>query len=219
MSVSVERDQATHDTERRSMAEEDRSISTGPEQWVDAYADVLYRYAVSRVGQSHLAEDLVQDTLLAAMQARRSFRGDSQERTWLIGILRHKVLDHFRSAQTRRETHLGQDEDGGDIFDSWFNEKGGWKQPPGRWEPDGEQLLVSQEFWAVFHDCMTGLPDRPRQVFTMKVMDDQESAAVCKELKITSTNLWVVLHRARALLRACLEKHWFTGDDKDAGNG
>lgn len=171
------------------------------------------------MGQSHLAEDLVQDTLLAAMQARRSFRGDSQERTWLIGILRHKVLDHFRSAQTRRETHLGQDEDGGDIFDSWFNEKGGWKQPPGRWEPDGEQLLESQEFWAVFHDCMTGLPDRPRQVFTMKVMDDQESVEVCKELKITSTNLWVVLHRARALLRACLEKHWFTGNGKDAGNG
>jgi len=196
------------------------TAATGPEQWVDAYADVLYRYAVSRVGRPHLAEDLVQDTLLAAIQAQRSFRGDSQERTWLIGILRHKVLDHFRSAKTRRETQLGQDDDGGgDVFDSWFNEKGGWKAPPGQWTPDGQQLLESHEFWGVFHDCMTNLPDRPRQVFTMKVMDDQASAEVCKELKITSTNLWVVLHRARALLRACLEKHWFTGDGKHAGNG
>jgi len=194
------------------------TAGTGPEQWVDAYADVLYRYAVSRVGRSHLAEDLVQDTLLAAMQARRSFRGDAQERTWLIGILRHKVLDHFRSAKTRRETQLGRDDDdGGDVFDAWFNEKGGWKQPPGRWTPDGQQLLESQEFWGVFHDCMTNLPDRPRQVFTMKVMGDQASTEVCKELKITSTNLWVVLHRARALLRACLEKHWFAGDGQDAG--
>ncbi|GAB4191359.1 MAG: sigma-70 family RNA polymerase sigma factor [Phycisphaeraceae bacterium] len=193
--------------------------ATKPENWVEAHADSLYRYAVSRVGQSHLAEDLVQDTLLAAMQARRSFRGDSQELTWLIGILRHKVLDHFRSAKTRRETRLGEDDDGGAIFDSWFNEKGGWKRLPGRWEPNGEQLLENQEFWAVFHDCMTGLPDRPRQAFTMKVLDDQESAEVCKELKITPTNFWVVLHRARALLRACLEKHWFTGGDKNAEIG
>lgn len=201
------------------MADEDRSTSTGPEQWVDAYADALYRYAVSRVGQSDLAEDLVQETLLAAMQARRSFRGDSQERTWLIGILRHKVLDHFRTVGTRREIQPGEDADGGDVLDAWFDAKGGWKRPPGRWEPDGEQLLRNREFWAVFHDCMANLPDRPRQVFTMKVMDDQQSAEVCKELNITSTNLWVILHRARALLRGCLEKHWFTGDDRNAGDG
>lgn len=201
------------------MTASDNTSATTPERWVEAYADSLYRYAVSRVGQSHLAEDLVQDTLLAAMQARLTFRGDSQERTWLIGILRHKVLDHFRAAKTRREARFGQDEDGGDILDSWFNEKGGWKKPPGRWEPDGAQLLESQEFWAAFHDCMEGLPDRPRQVFAMKVMDDRESGEVCKELEITSTNLWVVLHRARALLRACLEKNWFTDDRHAADNG
>lgn len=188
------------------------SPAAGPEQWVEAYADVLYRYAVSRVGRSHLAEDLVQDTLLAAIEAQPSFRGDAQERTWLIGILRHKVLDHFRSAQTRRESQAGQDEDGGSILDAWFDEKGSWKQRPGRWEPVAERLLENREFWAVFHDCMEGLPNRPRQVFALKVMDDQASDAVCKELSISSTNLWVVLHRARALLRACLEKHWFTDD-------
>lgn len=200
------------------MKDHEPSTSTDPQQWVDNYADVLYRYAVSRVGQLHLAEDLVQDTLLAAMQAKRTFRGDSQEQTWLIGILRHKVLDHFRSAQTRRETQLGNEE-GGNVIDSWFNDNGRWKKPPGRWEPDGQQLLENREFWAVFHDCMTNLPERPRHVFAMKVMEGQESPEICKELKITPTNLWVVLHRARALLRACLEKHWFTGDDKNTGNG
>lgn len=199
------------------MGDTDETIATDPERWVDAYADSLFRYAISRVGQLHPAEDLVQDTLLAAMQARRTFRGDSQERTWLIGILRHKVLDHFRAAKTRRETQLGGDEDGGAILDSWFDEKGGWKKPPGRWEPDGNQLLENQEFWAVFYGCMNGLPDRPRRVFAMRVMEGRESGEVCKELAISSTNLWVVLHRARALLRACLEKHWFS-DDRHAGD-
>lgn len=183
----------------------------GPECWVDAYADVLYRYAMGRVGQNHLAEDLVQETLLAALQAQQSFRGDSQQRTWLIGILRHKIVDHFRAAATRHEVQA-EDDSGGDVMDSWFDEKGRWRSLPRQWSVDGPQLLENQEFWDVFHQCMKNLPDRPRQVFALRVMDEREADEICKELKITATNIWVVLHRARALLRACLEKHWFDAD-------
>ena len=191
---------------------------TGPERWVDAYADVLYRYAFSRVRQQHLAEDLVQDTLLAALQGQRTFRGDSQEQTWLIGILRHKVLDHFRSARTRHETQLSNNEDGSDILESWFDNKGRWLKPPGEWQLEADQLLENQEFWAVFHQCMDNLPDRPRQVFALRVMNEQETDEICKELKITATNIWVILHRARALLRACLEKHWFSDGNETQNN-
>jgi len=184
-----------------------------PEQWVDVYADVLYRYALARVGRADLAEDLVQETLLAALEARQTFRGDSQQRTWLIGILRHKILDHFRSAATRLETQP-HDDSGGQVLDSWFDQNGRWRKPPTQWKADDQQLLEDQEFWNVFNECMKNLPNRPREVFALRVMDDQETDAICKELKITPTNLWVILHRARALLRACLEKHWFGESDQ-----
>lgn len=189
--------------------------SVGAEHWVEAYADVLYRYAMGRVGQNHLAEDLVQETLLAALQARQSFRGDSQQRTWLIGILRHKIVDHFRSTVTRHEVQA-EDDSGGDVMDSWFDEKGRWRRPPTPWKAEGEQLLEKGEFWEVFRQCMENLPERPRQVFALRVMDERETDEICKELKITATNLWVILHRARALLRACLEKHWFSEGNADS---
>lgn len=187
---------------------------TRPEQWVQTHADVLYRYALSRVGQSHLAEDLVQETLVAAMHSRRSFRGDSTERTWLIGILRHKLLDHFRAGRSRVSARFHEHDDGEDGLETLFDAKGNWKQPPQSWAPDASQGLENREFWAVFHNCMTALPLRARKAFTMKVLDDLASEDICKELNITTTNLWVVLHRARALLRVCLEKHWFSPADR-----
>jgi len=195
----------------------DVEVMSGPERWVNSYSDALYHYAISRVGDPNTAEDLVQDTLLAAIQSRRSFRGDSHERTWLIGILRHKVLDHFRAVKRRHEVSIGAGDECDGGIDAWFNAKGGWKQPPSKWSVQSDQLLENKEFWGVFEQCLKEMPDRPRQVFAMKVVDDQDTEAVCKELDITPTNLWVVLHRARALLRDCLEKHWFATEPKHDG--
>lgn len=191
------------------MSEHDVQTMTGPEQWVQAYADSLYRYAISRVGDPNTAEDLVQDTLLAAIQSQRSFRGDAHERTWLTGILRHKVLDHFRAVKRRHEVQIGAGDECDGGMDAWFNERGGWKHRPGQWGVQSDQLMENKEFWRVFHQCLDDLPDRPREVFARKVVEDQDSETVCKELGITPTNLWVVLHRARATLRDCLEKRWF----------
>lgn len=182
---------------------------TDPARWVEAHADALYAYALSRVGRPELAEDLVQEALLAALEGRGSFRGDAQERTWLIGILRHKIIDHFRAASTRREHQPRGDADGRAV-ESWFDEKGRWRRMPGRWQPRPDQLEENREFWAVLGRCVETLPERPRQVFTRRVMEQEQTQTVCKELGISSTNLWVVLHRARAMLRACLEKRWFS---------
>jgi len=199
------------------MSEHDVQTMTGPEQWVQAYADSLYRYAISRVGDPNTAEDLVQDTLLAAIQKQQTFRGNSHERTWLIGILRHKVLDHFRAVKRRQEVSTSTNDESEGGLDAWFNAKGGWKQPPGKWSVQSDTLMENKEFWRVFHQCLDDLPDRPRQVFAMKVVEDQDSEAVCKELGITPTNLWVILHRARATLRGCLEKRWFASAPKHNG--
>jgi len=186
------------------------SERTSSDQWVAVHADTLYRYAVSRVGDPSVAEDLVQDSLLAALEGRRSFRGDSQERTWLIGILRHKVVDHFRAVGRRRETPLPLSGDDDSAADALFDGKGRWRSPPRTWELDGGQLLERREFWQVFHDCLRGLPDRPREAFTLRVVDQRNAGEVCGILGMTATNLWVALHRARTGLRQCLEGRWFT---------
>lgn len=175
--------------------------------WVDAHGDALFRYARARVRQQHAAEDLVQDTFVAAIERRDSFRGDSSELTWLIGILRHKVLDHLR--KQGREQPASDAEDA--VVAELFDDRGMWrKRPgPGAWRVDTDSLIEREEFWQAFERCVDRLPDRQAKAFALKEVDDTDAEQVCKVLGISSTNLWVTLHRARTRLRDCLEKTWF----------
>jgi len=185
-------------------------MTIDPEKWVEKYGDALYRFALLRVSDPGLAEDLVQDTLCAAFEARDRFSGKSSERTWLIGILKHKVADHFR--RTSREipeidsADLPEG-DGGDFFD----DKGRWKVMPQKWKGSPEDILENKEFWDVFHECLDGLSPNIRQAFTLRELDETGSGEICKVLGISTTNLWVMLHRARSGLRRCLELNWFKG--------
>lgn len=181
--------------------------SAHAEAWVDEHGDVLFRYALWRVRDRHVAEDLVQETFLAALRSSQSFRGESSERTWLIGILRHKVVDHQR--KDGRESPLAELADSDSELDAQFGKRGGWKTRPGDWRVDPEALLERAEFWAVFDDCLEALPPRLAEAFSLRVMAEVETDEVCKVLGITSTNIWVILHRARGRLRACLEANWF----------
>lgn len=186
--------------------------TTSPaETWVDAHGDILYRYAVARVGRRDIAEDLVQETFVAAMQASGRFRGESSERTWLIGILRHKLLD-WRRRQGRELPGLPSDHD--DVIDQWFDDRGWWRTPPKGWTVDADSLVEKEEFWAVFRHCLDGVPERVGQVFAMRVIDETPSEDICKALSLSSTNFWVMLHRARARLRKCLESNWFGREDE-----
>lgn len=187
----------------------DATDVVGPEGWVQAHADALYRFAMDRVGRHDVAEDLVQETLLAGFESRGRFRGQSQQRTWLIGILRHKVLDYFRRCSTMREQTIGGDQAPGDPLEALFDDRGRWRQPPAAWLP--EQAAENREFWAVFERCLGRLSLRARSVFVLRVLDDRDAMEVCKELGISPTNFWVAMHRARAALRACLERTWFSG--------
>ncbi len=186
-----------------------------PSEWVDLHGDHLYRYALLRLRDAALAEDVVQETLLAALQSRRDFEGRSAERTWLTGILKHKLVDHFRRAS--RQVCASPDE--GEEFghDELFRREGEWRghfapdRAPVEWLATPAELLEQGEFWGTFRRCLSPLPARLASAFTLREMEGMASEEICEVLGINVNNLWVMLHRARMHLRRCLELNWFAG--------
>ncbi len=180
--------------------------ASDPDRWVDAHADRLFRYALTRLRRREDAEDAVQETLLAALQARRDFRGDSAELTWLTGILRHKIVDRIRLAvRAEANTSLSDGEEA-----LWSGSMQHWVNPPKFWSGDPAHLCEDEEFWQQVRNCFGALPERQAQVFALRTFDGLEAEDICKQTGVTATNLWVLLHRARLRLRACLEQSWFT---------
>ena len=185
--------------------------SIDPERWIEEHGDYLYHFALSRLRDTTLAEDFVQDALLAALRAKERFEGRSSERSWLIGILKNKILDHFR--KSGRETTFTDLEFFGEEEDQMFEPGAGgmhWSpdQAPSEWTQAGSSL-DREEFWKAFHHCTAKLPDKIARVFLLREVDDMPSEKICESLNITDSNLWVMLHRARLALRQCLEKNWF----------
>ena len=180
------------------------------ETWVDQHGDALYRYALFRIRDVQAAEDLVQETLLAAIRAKESFAGRSMVRTWLFGILKHKIIDHIRKISRERpqEDIESFRNLSGDIFD----EQGGWKAGPAEWTTDPALLFQQKEFWEMLQNCLTELPFRLQQAFTLRELDGLRAEEVRKILQVSATNGGVMLHRARMRLRDCLAIKWF---DKD----
>jgi len=179
-----------------------------PSTWVDSHGDALYRFALLRVKDTHVAEDLVQDTFISALEGLDAFKGDSAVRTWLIGILKHKILDYFRRNTREIATaDLGSIEE--ETEDETFNRLEQWRHAPSSWKDTPDNLLENKEFWKVFVSCMEGLPESFRRAFALREMDGLATEEACKILGVTATNLWVILHRARTKLRNCLDDHWF----------
>jgi RNA polymerase sigma-70 factor (ECF subfamily) len=166
---------------------------------------MLFRYALLRVRSRDTAEEMVQETFLAALSARTTFRSAASEQTWLVGILKHKILDHFRR---QKRTPLSSDTPD-PALDRAFTTAGHWKDPPKRWAVDTSILLERAEFWEIFHTCMADLPDSMADAFALRVLSEEDADSVCQVLAIAPTNLWMLLHRARTRLRKCLEAKWF----------
>jgi len=182
--------------------------------WVDQYGDYLFKYAVFRLRDSVAAEDLVQETFLAALKGYERFQGRGSERTWLVGIIKHKITDHFR--KITRETPLGQtEEDYGPEHVEFFTRTDGWDKhwnndyAPTDWHATPDKLVEQTEFWRIFHDCLGPLPQRTATAFTFREVDGLKTDEICEMLGVTTNNLWVMLHRARLHLRNCLEMKWF----------
>lgn len=169
----------------------------------------LLRYAQLQLRNPAQAEDVVQETLLAAIEGAARFSGKSSLRTWLTGILKHKIIDHLRrSAREQPLTGAGDDRPEAEAVDALFAKDGHWREMPAQWgNPD--TALENSRFWAAFEMCVQRLPERTARVFMMREIMDMQTEEICKELNITATNCWVMLHRARLTLRECLELQWF----------
>ena len=186
------------------MAEEKLLLNT--DKWIDNYADYMYNYAIVRVNDSDLAKDLVQDTFFAGLKSAKNFQGKSTERTWLISILKRKIIDHYRKINSKK----GQAEVRMNFYDDGENE-GNWleERVPQSWENQLEKSVENDELKKQLSSCIEALPEKYAMVFRMKTIQEFETEEICKELDITSSNLWVIIHRARTQLRKCMEDNWF----------
>ena len=193
-----------------SRAKQNERRLDDPADWVDRYGDVMLGFALARTGRRDVAEDLVQETFLAAWRGRDSFDGLSQRGTWLVGILRRKIADYYRAGG--RATTPAADElltSEGTLFD----DRGKWVHPPRRWMRSPEKAAEDAEFWQVMNDCMSDMPGHLSQAFELREIGLATTDEICTLAKITPKNLSVRLHRARLLLRQCLERHWFCNDE------
>jgi RNA polymerase sigma-70 factor (ECF subfamily) len=176
------------------------------DKWIDNYSDYLFNYAAVRVNDSDLAKDLVQDTFFAGLKSAKNFQGKSTERTWLVSILKRKIIDHYRKINSKK----GQAEVRMNFYNDGENE-GNWieERVPQSWDNQSEKDIENKELRSQLDICINKLPEKYAMVFRMKTIQEFETEEICKELDITASNLWVIIHRARTQLRKCMEDNWF----------
>jgi len=182
-----------------------------PSTWVENYGDYLYRYAVSRLRDGDAAEEAVQETMVSALKNASQFAGRGTERAWLLGILKLKIIDFYRS---RKKNPINLSEDAGDISEMLFDANGCWKKEIHSAIRQSLDSLDRLDFWRILKKCLEALPVRQSDVFTMRAMDERSAEDICKDLEITSTNYWVILHRARLQLSSCMKQSWFEEIEK-----
>lgn len=193
-----------------------------PDEWVANYGDYLFRVAYSKVSNQTIAEDLVQETFLAALKGYERFQATASFQTWLAGILKRKIADHYRQQakdSNRFNNHVGDGEH--DLPEhSEFDAKGSWNQIPQGWQLDPndtrvkkpEELAQNAEFWEVLSSCASNMPEHLSRAFSRRMLGEQASSEICEKEGISKKNLSVRLHRARLLIRRCLETRWFGKD-------
>jgi RNA polymerase sigma-70 factor (ECF subfamily) len=178
-----------------------------PTTWLDQYGDTLYRFSRARVKDSFTAEDLVQETLLAAYRSRKNFSGRSTLKTWLIGILRHKIVDYYRKLKPE------QSEEDLDSYasssDNLFDKKEKWRVKPGDWGGDPKNVYERKELMTVIHACLDDMPSKFSLAYTLRELQGATTGELCEFLQTGKNNCGVILYRARMLLRRCLEVNWF----------
>ena len=176
-----------------------------PEKWIDKYSDYLFNYTIVRVNDREVTNDLISETFLAALKSQKNFKGESTERTWLISILKRKIIDYYRrinSAKGQAEVKLTPrgDEDEGD----WLEEK-----VPDTSGSSAEDIIENRELGLAILSCLEQLNEKQADIFKMKTIEGVETEAICNEYNISPSNLWVIIHRARTSLAKCLEENWF----------
>lgn len=186
--------------------EPDQSVAkvVDPDQWLENYGDYLYRYAFSRLRKADAAEEVVQETFLSGIRFQERFTGAGAERAWLLGILKRKIVDYVR--RRNRYDRDGAFDESSDPSSQLFNQHGNWKAAAFPDLPD--EQVASKEIWGIVQDCLSHLPSGQADVFVLSVMEEMETESICEQLKISPSNLWVRLHRARLGLARCVGAKW-----------
>ena len=174
-------------------------------KWVDNYADYLYNYSISRINNSDLAKDLVQETFFAGLKSANNFQGKATERTWLVSILKRKIIDHYRKINSNkgkaevRITYSDKESEG-----DWLEE-----QLSDPYDKNAEDLILNTELGTAIHNCLDNINEKHALIFKMKTIDNFDTETICKEFDISPSNLWVIIHRARKTMIDCLNENWF----------
>ena len=176
-----------------------------PNRWIELYSDYLFNYTISRVNDREIAKDIIQDTFFAGLKSMKNFKGEASERTWLISILKRKIIDYYRkinSIKGQAEVRLtyNTDENEGDWLEERVEDSG---------TLNAQDTLENAELSDAIYDCMDQLSEKQAQVFKMKTILNYDTETICNELNITASNLWVIIHRARTSMAECMEKNWF----------
>ncbi|MBT8376738.1 MAG: sigma-70 family RNA polymerase sigma factor [Bacteroidia bacterium] len=176
-----------------------------PNLWVDLYSDYLFNYSISRISDRAIAQDLVQETFLAGLKSMLNFKGEASERTWLISILKRKIIDHYRKinskkgqAEVRINYNTNEDSEG-----DWLEER-----VADPFDKTAEDQLMNEELGDAIYYCLDKLPKKQAEVFKLKNILGYDTDTICNELNITPSNLWVIIHRARTALADCMEEKW-----------
>jgi len=183
-----------------------------PNIWVDEYSDEFFRFAIYRVKSREVAEDLVQETFLAGLKSLDKFRRDCPEKSWLYNILRNKIIDYFRkktNQEIKRSSAVVETDDDS-FYGQFFKKEGQWNNEATQenWDISADKIMERDEFMQFLILCLSLLPEKWAKVFSMKNIDEFSTKEICKELEITPSNLWTIIHRAKLQLRGCLEKRW-----------
>ncbi|SOC80707.1 RNA polymerase sigma-70 factor, ECF subfamily [Salinimicrobium sediminis] len=176
-----------------------------PEKWVDRYSDYLFNYTIVRVNDREVANDIISETFLAGLNSMKNFKGEASERTWLISILKRKIIDHYRKSNSNK----GQAEVKMNFPDS--DNEGDWleERVADLSDMTAEDQMENRELGLAILDCLDQLNEKQAKIFKMKTIDGLDTETICNEFNISPSNLWVIIHRARTSLAKCLEKNWF----------
>jgi len=176
-----------------------------PNKWVDKYANYLFNYAITRVNDGEVAKDLISETFLAGLKSKENFKGDSTERTWLVSILKHKIIDHYRKRNSKKgkaEVRMGYNSD--DQEGDWLEERVADLS-----DSTAEDDMENSELGLAIENCLDNINSKQAQIFRMKTMQDYDTDVICNVYEITPSNLWVIIHRARKSLADCMDGSWF----------
>lgn len=186
-----------------------------PHKWVENYGDYLFSIALLKTSQKETAEDMVQETFVSAVKALPGFKGESNEKTWLTTILNNKIIDYYRKKDILKnaDSYLQETEQSfnSNFFETSAAPYGHWTKEaaPGQWAADADELIMKADFYRVFEYCINKMPPKLVPVFLAKFIDEKNAEEICKELNISSSNYWVIIHRCKILMRKCLETNWF----------